>query len=189
MAVQLDLGCQVRTSDGEDVGKVDRIIFDPQSLTVREFVVHEGILFTHDRIVAREMIDHIDDDHVVHLRLTGAEEEKLPPFVAEEHVALYTGDAFYVDTPRIVTTSPGSVPRDAVVLSHKSDVYDADDRHIGHLDEIIYGPDGVATAFIIDTGLLVVHDFQVPISAVRAVTHDRIDLSITQAEADPAARS
>ncbi|MEZ4521546.1 MAG: PRC-barrel domain-containing protein [Thermomicrobiales bacterium] len=183
--MQLDLGSHVKTSDGEDIGTVSRIIFDTDKLMVREFVVHEGVLLTHDRIVHRELVDRIDDDHVVYLKMTASDADDLPAFVAEQHMPIYISDLHYVDTPKIVTT-PGSVPRDAVVLSHGSEVYDSADKHIGHLDEIVYDDEGVSSAFIVDSGFFFTHDVVVPVEAIKSIAHGRIDLKITADEAEAA---
>jgi uncharacterized protein YrrD len=188
MVMQLDLGSHVKTKDGQDIGKVDRIVFEPESMTVREFVVHEGVLFTHDRIVGRALVDHIDGANTVHLRLNAEEAQDLPAFFAEQHEAIYTGDLYHAQRPMVLIT-PGSVPRDAVVLSHRSQVYDRTGKHIGHLDEIVYRPDGVATAFIVDSGILFTHDLRVPVLGIKSVRHGRIDLSIESSDAMAAART
>lgn len=185
--MRLDLGSHVKTSDGEDIGTVSRIIFESDPMKVREFVVHEGILVTHDRIVHRDQIDHVDGDHVVHLRISASEARDLPPFIAEQHMAVYSGGTHHIDTPSVITTS-GSVPRDAVVLSHRSEVYDSAGKHIGHLDEIVYDADGVSTSFIVDAGLIFTHDVVVPCAAIASVTHNRIELTITSEEAEESAR-
>lgn len=181
--MQLDLGSHVKTSDGEDVGTVSRIIFQVQNMKVREFVVREGVLLTHDRIVHLDKVDHIDGDHVVHLRTSADEVDDLPGFVPEEHMPVYIGDLLHVDTPTIITTK-GSVPRDAVVLSHGSEVYDKHGKHIGNLDEIIYSGDGISSAFIVDSGFIFTNDVIVPVSAIKSITHDRIELKISADEAE-----
>lgn len=183
--MQLDLGSHVKTRDGEDVGTVSRIIFEADKLTVREFVVHEGVLLTRNRIVHLDLVDHIDEEHVVHLRASADEVDELPEFVAEDHKAVYIGDQLYVETPKVIST-PGSVPQDAVVLSHRSEVYDNVGKHVGHLDEIVYGDDGVATAFIVDSGFIFTHDVVVPVAAIKSITHDRIELHISADEAEEA---
>lgn len=68
----------VISSDGETVGTVDRIIIHPDTLQIDGFVVHEGILFSHDRIVDEEFVDHIDADGNIVLRITAEQEDRLP---------------------------------------------------------------------------------------------------------------
>lgn len=173
--------------DGQEIGKVDRIVYEVETMAVREFVVHKGLFFGTDRIVQRALIDHIDDEHVVHLRIASDAVDELPPFLPERHVAVFVSGGLRIEEPMVLTT-PGSAPRDAVVLSHRSEVYDSAGKHIGHLDEIVYGQDGIASAFIVDAGRIFTHDVYVPISAVHSVTHDRIDLEITAEEAEASSR-
>lgn len=185
--MHLDIGSNVVTSDGQEVGKVDRIVFEPDSMRMREFVIHKGLFFTTDHIVHRELVDHIDDDHVVHLRLAADETDQLPPFVGEQHFPIFAGSGFTAESATIRTT-PGSAPRDAVILSHRSEVYDSEGKHIGHLDEVVYEQDGVATAFIVDAGFLFTYDLRVPLTAIHSITHDRIELAIPAEEAEQASR-
>lgn len=65
-------------SDGNKVGTVDRVIIHPDTLEVDGFVVHEGTIFTHDRIVEEEFVDRIDDDGKVVLNITSKDEQQLP---------------------------------------------------------------------------------------------------------------
>lgn len=185
--MNLDLGSHVKSSDGKDVGRVDRIFFDADRLTVRQFVVHKGMLLSEDRIVDRGHIDHIDSDHTVQLKLTADEVHNLQPYVVTEHRPVFVGDYYHAEQP-VFFTREGSKPTDAVVLSHRSDVYDVDGKHIGHIDEIHYDGDGKASSIVVDAGFLFIHDVTVPISAVKSITHDRIELSISADEAEKASR-
>lgn len=186
--MHLDIGADVVASDGHRVGKVERIIYDADTMMMREFVVHGGPFFKTGHIVHRELIDHIDDDHVVHLRKRADEVTQLAPFIAEQHFPAYRGDQGRAQTPYIMTQQ-GSVPRDAVVLTHRSQVYDRDGKHIGHLDEVVYEQDGRATAFVVDAGHFHVHDVNVPLSAIRSMRRDRIELNVAANEVDQAIRA
>ncbi len=74
--IQLDK--DVIGSDGNKVGTVDRIIIHPETLEVDGFVVHEGIIFTHDRIVEETFVERIDAEHNVVLNITSEQEAELP---------------------------------------------------------------------------------------------------------------
>lgn len=186
--MQLDMGSHVRTSDDKDAGKVKRIIFDGDTMTVRQFVVDEGIFFSEERMVDIEYIDRIDDDHTVHLKITEDQVNGLTPFVHEQVMPLATGDFYVTAEVRDVVVSPGSVPWDLLVLTHGTDVNDVNGKHIGHLDEIIYEDAGHASSFIVDAGRIFTHDVVVPVTAVQAMTRERIDLNITAEEAEAANR-
>lgn len=81
----------VVSSDGEVVGSVDRIIVHPKSLEVEGIVVHEGILFTTDRIVEEEFIDRVDADGTIYLNVSKDEEERLPELVKARFVEADAG--------------------------------------------------------------------------------------------------
>lgn len=182
----LDMGSQVRTSDGKDAGKVKRIIFDGRTMRVNEFVVHEGILFSEERMVHIEQVDHVDDDHTVHLKISDAQIGDLTPYVHADVRPVMTGDTLYGGQVQDRTFQTGTVPWDKLVLSHGTEVYDKDDKHIGHLDEIVYEEAGHASCFIVEAGHIFTHDVKVPVQAVTSVTHSRISLNITSDEAEKA---
>ena len=185
----LDIGSDVLSSDGQTVGRVDRIIYQPDTMTVREFVVHEGVFFTTDRIVARDLIDRVDEDHAVHLRITAEETADLAPFIANQPIPVFRRGELIGTGGVSVGTRPGTAPRDAVTLSHRSVVYDSTGKHVGHLDEVVYSDRGVATSFIVDVGRFFHHDVYVPLSAVHSITHERIELDVTADDLEPASRA
>ena len=185
--MQLDMGSHVRTSDDKDAGKIKRIIFDGDSMTVRQFVVDEGIFFAEERMVDIEYIDRIDDDHTIHLNITEEQVNDLTPYVHAQVMPVMSGDLLEAQVQDIVVR-PGSVPWDVLVLTHGTEVYDTNDKHIGHLDEIVYEEEGHASCFIVDSGFIFTHDVKVPVTAVKTITNDRIELNITSDEAEAASR-
>ncbi len=186
--MQIDMGSHVRTNEGKDAGKIKRIVFDGDSMTVRQIIVDEGIFFAEERMVDIEYIDHIDDDHTVHLNINEAQVTDLTPFVHEQITTILTGDYYQAAGVQDVVIHPGSVPWDVLVLTHGTDVYDNVDKHIGHLDEIVYEDDGHASCFIVDSGFIFTHDVKVPITAVKSMSNDRIVLNISADEAEEASR-
>lgn len=186
--MQLDMGSHVRTSDDKDAGKVKRIIFDGDSMTVRQFVVHEGILFAEERMVEIRHVDRVDEDHTVHLKLNEQQVDELPPYAHEQVLPVAIGDPYTRAEVHDVVVQHGSVPWDLLILSHGTDVHDVNGKQIGHLDEIVYENDGHASCFIVDSGFIFTHDVKVPVTAVKSMTHDRIELNITAEEAEAASR-
>ncbi len=178
----LDLDSHVRTSDGVDVGTVRRIIFDADHMRVREFVVHEGHIRPVERIVDVVDVESVDDDHTVNLKITESQVAELTPFIHADSTPVYAG---YFDGGGEVklVTRPGTVPWGAVVLTHKSQVYDKDDQHIGHLDKIVYDENARASSFTVESGHIFTHNTKIPVSAVHTVTHNRITLNISAGEA------
>jgi len=96
--MRFNLGAKVFTADGKEIGKVDRLVVDPRTDTVGEFVVHRGLLTQHDIIIpTSEVRDQIgnDDAHELHLTLAMAAVEQLPQFEESAYVTppigLYPG--------------------------------------------------------------------------------------------------
>lgn len=97
--MDIKLGMPVRTSDGAQIGKVDRIVLNPDDGEFLEIIVHQGMILTRDRIVDRAQIADVDLDGTVYLTLTAVEAEELPAFVAHEHIISKGGDRGSVTLP------------------------------------------------------------------------------------------
>jgi sporulation protein YlmC with PRC-barrel domain len=92
--MRINLGTKVITSDGKDVGKIDRLVVDPRSDRMQEFVVRKGFFVEHDIIIPiGEVEDRVgnDDDNTVHLRLTADQVKQLPEFVEHSYMAAPDG--------------------------------------------------------------------------------------------------
>ena len=72
--MRLDLDAKVRTRDGEDAGRVQWAIVDPQSNEVTHVVVSTGTLFGRDVLVPRAELDRASEEGDV-LRLQLSKEE------------------------------------------------------------------------------------------------------------------
>jgi|SRR5438105_7439195 len=55
--MQIQLGAHVRTSDGHRLGEIKRVVWDPETNEVRDFVVSTGGLIGHDVLISREVIE------------------------------------------------------------------------------------------------------------------------------------
>lgn len=92
--MRINLGTKVVTSDGKDVGKIDRLVVDPRSDRMQEFVVRKGFFVEHDIIIPiGEVEDRVgnDDDNTIHLRLTADQVKQLPAFVEHSYMAAPDG--------------------------------------------------------------------------------------------------
>jgi hypothetical protein len=102
---------------------------------------------------------------------------ELPDYIrAVETPSIYS-DRFHAHEMGMISR-PGSVPVDAVVPGHGSQVYDVNGEHIGHLDEIVHGERGVASAFVVDTSTLFGRESVIPVSRIASITHGRIVLNV-----------
>jgi uncharacterized protein YrrD len=90
--MDINLGSRVICRDGTDIGKVDRLVLDPDHYTLLAFIVHRGHPLTKDRIVRREHVARIGDDGLVHLSLSAAQAEAFPVFFEHEFVVTGSHD-------------------------------------------------------------------------------------------------
>lgn len=92
--MRINLGTKVMTADGTDVGKIDRLVVDPRSDRMQEFVVRKGFFVEHDVIIPiGEVEDRVgnNDDDTIHLRMTAEQVKKLPEFVETSYMAAPDG--------------------------------------------------------------------------------------------------
>lgn len=95
--VELKEGTSVFTFDGEEVGKINRIILDPATNEVTHLVVQKGWLFSEDKVVPFELVSSATEDKVV-LSKDIDDVNQLPPF--EESHFIRTPDADLDETFR-----------------------------------------------------------------------------------------
>lgn len=92
--MRINLGTKVMTADGKDVGKIDRLVVDPRTDRMQEFVVRKGFFTEHDVIIPIGEVDDRagnDDTDAIHLRMTADQVKKLPAFVEHSYMAAPDG--------------------------------------------------------------------------------------------------
>jgi len=84
--MRVELHAKVRTRDGEEAGRVQRAVIDPETTEITDFVVNTGGLFGYDVLVAR---DHLEaaprDGETILLDLTKDQLEQQPVFVSARY--------------------------------------------------------------------------------------------------------
>ena len=103
--MRVELGAHVLTSDGKDVGKIEKLVVDPESGAARLVVLRKGLLLARDVEVRVEEL-RAGEDGRVHLSYTAEQVDRLPEFVESEYTVPTAG---YV--------SPLGYPPDALVWS------------------------------------------------------------------------
>jgi uncharacterized protein YrrD len=82
-------GTAVYSSDGRDVGHVDRVVLDPRTDEVSHIVVEKGILFVTDKVVPIDLVDTATEE-----RITLCQDEQglgsLPDFEEIQYVEAET---------------------------------------------------------------------------------------------------
>ncbi len=89
--MEFKAGTYVYTTDGKDVGSIDRVILDPRSNEISGIVVKQGWLFSEDKVISIDLIASASEDRVT-LRQTKHDLNKLPPFEETYYVPLEEED-------------------------------------------------------------------------------------------------
>lgn len=149
--MHIELGAHVRTSDGHRLGEIKRVVWDPATNEVRDFVVSTGGLIGHDVLISREVIEPAADKGELTVALTKDELNGLehyndsnfaPPPYGWMAPATYT----YPIASYLFPTDPAAVPlaapsEDAVrprrpVIKKGMKVRDVDGGVIGEVSEV-----------------------------------------------------
>jgi sporulation protein YlmC with PRC-barrel domain len=85
-SMDIRLGAQVVSSDGEAVGKVTHLVLDPTTRAVVQLIVRRGRLRQDEWIVDRSFVAAIDDDGTIRLSRSRADLEDLPAYVEASYV-------------------------------------------------------------------------------------------------------
>ena len=91
--MSVELGARVRTTDGKDVGTIDRLIVDPSNNEIKAAVIRKGMILPRDVEVPLSAIEP-GPDGSVQLTYTADQVDQLPEFFESNYTA--TPPAGYV---------------------------------------------------------------------------------------------
>jgi uncharacterized protein YrrD len=103
--MELKEGTRVFTSDGKEVGKVNRFVLDPVTDEVTHIVVQKGWLFSEQKVVPFEMVNSATE-HVVVLRGDIHRFDQLPPFEETHYSGAPEADVSRGGSPRHTVEQP-----------------------------------------------------------------------------------
>ena len=199
--MQFKDGAKVYTADGDQVGRIDRVVIDPRTNEVTHVVVRKGFLFTEDKVVPLDLIVGATDE-VVTLREDASDLDSLPPFEESHYLPLdpvdippvYSADlaaplyayppfggAWYGSPvyPEITYTArtEQNIPEGTVGLKEGAKVVSADDDHVGNVERVFTVGDH-ATHLLISHGLLVKEKKLIPTTWISSITEDEVTLGV-----------
>ena len=208
--MRVELGAQVRTSDGKDVGKIEKLIVHPESGEVQAVVVRQGFILTNDVAIPFEALESSTEDG---LRLSYTEDQvkDLPGFVEENYTTPATGyqSPFGYPTPGLLWPTdpvagygtPGlgygagraspeqsAPPRQdhtatTAAIDEGTDVISRDGEKVGEVHSVAVDADtGQPTGFIVRKGFLFTEDLELPATAIEAVDERGVYLNLDKDE-------
>jgi hypothetical protein len=205
--VRLDLGTSVRCTD-KPYGELADVVIDPIDNRVTHLVVrpsHQDALET--RLVPIDLVESGENASEIVLRCTVEDVNELEP--VQEYAYLRVGAAAFNDpdwdvgvedvlaSPYYQADSalglgyPGyepdlgliydRVPKGEVEIRRSSDVYSADEHHLGDVDGFLVDGEAHITHLILERGhLWGRREVTIPIGAVAKVETDAVTLSLSK---------
>lgn len=203
--MQFKEGAQVFTSDGNEVGDIDRVVLDPATKEVTHLVVREGFLFTQDKVVPVDLVRSATEERVV---LKAVDDlESLPDFEetyyvqadeAEQDVTYspgYVRPYYWYPPPHItwwgatpygvypappyVVEVRRNIPEGTVPLKEGANVITVDDEHVGDIERVYADPTrDRATHLLISQGLLLKERKIIPTSWIMRVRENEVHLGV-----------
>jgi uncharacterized protein YrrD len=203
--MKFELGTMAETDEGEQVGKLHRVVIDPLTDEVTHLVVRQGILFAEERVLPVELVKNATE-RVIELWADEEDLEDLPRFeqahyvvsdeeeLAKGHVSaapslLYVRPYGYQSPvphgPRIQKTGldervERNIPEDTVPLKEGAEVIDVSGEETGQVEEILTDPKlERATHFVISKGVLLPEEKMVPLDWIQEIREERVELAVS----------
>ncbi len=203
--MQLKQGVTVNTADGQDLGRLERVVIDPQTRAITHVVVHKGLLVTHAKVIPFDLIASAGDEGVV-LKLKAAELPDLPDF-QEKHFVMASDEEWGQSPlwagksspllwyPPIENTAGGhapneqgmtfsdeidlNIPGSTIPLKGGAQVLSADDKHVGDVEWVVTtdGSDHV-THLVIANGVLFKDKRLIPVKWIRTIDEGTVHLAV-----------
>ena len=205
--MQFNRDASVFSTEGKEIGKIDRVVIDPKSKAVTHLILRKGLIFTEDKVVPVDMIITGVGDRMI-LRLAPNKLDELPRYqdthymVANEEElgrvnpkdSLFIGmtPALYQYPPYIQTLAPPprterayieeketNIPEGTIALKENARVITRDEKHIGNIEKVLYDPEAHrATHFIVSKGRLLKEKKLVPVEWIDSIKEDEVLLAV-----------
>jgi len=201
--MELTKGTDVFSSVGEKIGKLERVVLDPETKEVTHLIIEKGILFTTNRVVPIDYVK-LEVEERITLDKTAQELEALPSYDPSTYLDLAKTDypdldrgveAVYYYPPlhlswwamggRIWYPKPKFVkaekviPEGTIALEEGAKVISKDGEHLGNIERVIVEPsENRATHIVISEGLFSKERKLIPSLWIREVDEDEVHLSV-----------
>jgi uncharacterized protein YrrD len=192
----------VSAADGQDVGRIDRVVIYPQTKRVTHVVVRKGFLFVDDRVVPIGLVAAATEDHV-NLREDAVDLHNLPKFEESHDVRLpeeegghhspssgrYASPLYGLPAgvsfpkhgpfgPQYAKRVEQNIPEGTVALREGAKVIAEDGKLVGYVEGILADAETEqATHILISQGLLQKERKLVPAFWAREIEENEIYLA------------
>jgi uncharacterized protein YrrD len=204
MKLELREGTSVFTTSGEEVGKINRFVLDPETNEVTHIVVQKGWLFAEDKVVPLDWVSSATDERVT-LNENADDFDQLPAFEETHFIGVTEEGTSPADSPPYRYTpayywyppagyighpvgyygwppmeTQRNIPADTIPLREGSNVMSSDGKHVGDIERIFVDSESnQVTHFLISEGLLFKERKLVPAHWVRTAEEDKVHLNMS----------
>lgn len=200
--MRFEKGMAVYTAQGEKVGSLNRVVIDARTRDVTDLVVERGLLPRIEKVIPIGLVDQEHDDRI-QLRATNQGVDDFPDYETAQYIPIENVDVPYEDieaaywyppanaqlfnggsplpdtVPDYVLETETSIPEGRIAISQGAQVFSADDRHIGDVEEVIMNSESnQLTHFVVGKGFLLKEHKLVPVHWVDRLQESRIYLSV-----------
>ena len=204
--MRIRIGAMVKTRQGEEVGKVERVVLEPSSNEVDAVVVHRGLILSRDVLIPISLVQEATEAEVL-LRIGRDRLRELPDFVSAhfeirppEDALSYASYApgsilFPLVPPYGVPGEPG--PYELAEATGETAIVPIDlaivrgmpvlslDGTVGEVEEVRTDPlTDRATAIVVRGKAGLKEQVEIPIEFVSAILYDHIKLSLTNQQVE-----
>jgi len=167
--MQFNQNATIISADSKEVGRLERVVIDPQTKALTHIVIHKGLINAKDKVVPVDMIAAAVPDSIG-LRLSSDQLDELSDYEETKYSQgndgwsgpAMQGATGYMDTPNSPMTSAPTlkekvinIPPNTVALKEGAQVNTADGKHIGKLEQVLTSPEsGQVTHLRVSHGVL-----------------------------------
>lgn len=213
--MDIKLDAPVVSRDGADLGKIDKVIFDPQSGDTKEIVVRKGAILPRDVAVPLAHI-RVAAPTRVELDLQREEVDRLPEFVEADYAwppsqwvapygwpsggvmwpAAYMGGTTDYPYPNPVVEVPEEVleaqrqrDEENAVVGHGAEVTALGGEKVGKVHNVVVDPDTHrATRVVVRRGVLFTEDVELPGDWVESYDDEHVMLNVDKVTVEQLAK-
>ncbi len=193
--MNLDIDTSIRFADGEEAGRIARVVLGPDGKEVQAVVMTTSELVSRDVVVPADKLTMVEGD-VIQINMDPDAINDLPSYSQTELAGdpgEWTSPNAYAPgmadavwpaselTPILPRTDYENVPEGSIVVSEGTRVMCVD-RTVGVVDEVVADEDGQLLAFIVRPDDESAPDLRVPMELVYRTTGDLVYLNCKYAE-------
>jgi uncharacterized protein YrrD len=200
--MQFKQDAKVFLANGDDLGRLDRVVLDPRSGEVSHIVVRKGWLFTEDRVISLDQVEKTSEDEI-HLRHDVGELDELPVFQEQHYVdiedtrnrdredaapaappvywyppvSVPVGFPAYYRMPYAVEVER-NIPSDAIPLKDGAKALASGGKQVGVIEQVLTTKEGQVNHIVISQGILGQTKKLIPANWISSVAEDEVHLVV-----------